>query len=68
MAPGVTGLPNKELKLTKPSIMELRSLTLCSRDIVSPSEAAWPGYPGGCESRLVREGARKEPCMTDSRP
>jgi hypothetical protein len=24
---------NKELKLTKPSIMELRSLTLCSTDV-----------------------------------
>jgi len=26
------GLPNKELKLTKPSIMGLRSLTLCCAD------------------------------------
>jgi hypothetical protein len=31
--------PNKELKLTKPSIMELRSFTLCSTDRLRFDEA-----------------------------
>src|SRR5574341_727201 len=45
MARGATMLPNKELKLTKPSIMELRSLTpvLCGLPRVPPGRLEWPG-------------------------
>ena len=49
---GTTGPSNKELKLTKPSILELRSLTLCSAD--GDAEAGrdwtrsrWHFVPGG---------------------
>src|SRR4029453_8633121 len=62
---GATRLSNKELKLTKPSIMELRSLTLCSADHLEMRGACLNaegtddrGTPGASGSSALVSGCR----------